>query len=293
MTSDSTGTVEAVPGDQELRRLLAGLTAVRDGDFGTRLPDDADGLLGDIAKVFNGMAATSWCVFTSEVTRAAREVGNRRPARRAGEGAGGLGHLVRPDRLRQRHGGQPDHTGPGHLPRWPPRSPGCNLTRRCRHRQAASAVAEGDARDPLHQHQRALRGPGPPRRPASDQPGGSPPVGSARGPADRAGAAGPPSTAPLPRRGRRGRTRRLVGLRPRRAGRSASVRPHPGRAGRAQPPHHHGGRRCRRTTSPSPRASAMWCRPPWCCCPSWSRARSSASSSWPRSARSPRSTGTS
>ncbi|MGW0818635.1 HAMP domain-containing protein [Streptomyces viridiviolaceus] len=74
MTSDSTGTGDAVPGDQELRRLLAGLTAVRDGDFGTRLPDDADGLMGDIAKVFNGMV-DQLSVFTSEVTRVAREVG--------------------------------------------------------------------------------------------------------------------------------------------------------------------------------------------------------------------------
>ncbi|NEY31138.1 HAMP domain-containing protein [Streptomyces sp. PRKS01-65] len=74
MTSDSTGTVATVPGDQELRRLLEGLTAVRDGDFGTRLPDDADGLMGDIAKVFNGMV-DQLSVFTSEVTRVAREVG--------------------------------------------------------------------------------------------------------------------------------------------------------------------------------------------------------------------------
>ncbi|MFD8198698.1 HAMP domain-containing protein [Streptomyces sp. NPDC059701] len=74
MTSDSAGTVDTVPGDQELRRLLAGLTAVRDGDFGTRLPDEADGLLGDIAKVFNGMV-DQLSVFTSEVTRVAREVG--------------------------------------------------------------------------------------------------------------------------------------------------------------------------------------------------------------------------
>ncbi|MFD8351334.1 HAMP domain-containing protein [Streptomyces coelicoflavus] len=74
MTSDSTGSVDAVPGDQELRRLLAGLTAVRDGDFGTRLPDDSDGLMGDIAKVFNGMV-DQLSVFTSEVTRVSREVG--------------------------------------------------------------------------------------------------------------------------------------------------------------------------------------------------------------------------
>ncbi|MFJ3104961.1 HAMP domain-containing protein [Streptomyces sp. NPDC086835] len=61
-------------GEPELRQLLAGLTAVRDGDFGTRLPNDADGLLGEIAGVFNGMV-DQLSVFTSEVTRVAREVG--------------------------------------------------------------------------------------------------------------------------------------------------------------------------------------------------------------------------
>ncbi|MEU9385618.1 HAMP domain-containing protein, partial [Streptomyces sp. NPDC048279] len=62
------------PGEQELRQLLAGLTAVRDGDFGTRLPSDGEGLLGDIATVFNGMV-DQLSLFTSEVTRVAREVG--------------------------------------------------------------------------------------------------------------------------------------------------------------------------------------------------------------------------
>ncbi|MEU0119286.1 HAMP domain-containing protein [Streptomyces bobili] len=74
MTSNATETADTVPGDQELRRLLAGLTAVRDGDFGTRLPGDGDGLMGDIATVFNGMV-DQLSVFTSEVTRVAREVG--------------------------------------------------------------------------------------------------------------------------------------------------------------------------------------------------------------------------
>ena len=32
-----------------LSQLLAGLTAVRDGDFGTRLPEDGDGLMDEIA----------------------------------------------------------------------------------------------------------------------------------------------------------------------------------------------------------------------------------------------------
>ncbi|GAA1305562.1 HAMP domain-containing protein [Saccharothrix xinjiangensis] len=68
-------TGKTAPVDQpELRQLLAGLTAVRDGDFGTRLPDDADGLLGEIATVFNGMV-DQLSLFTSEVTRVAREVG--------------------------------------------------------------------------------------------------------------------------------------------------------------------------------------------------------------------------
>ncbi|KOV85362.1 HAMP domain-containing protein [Nocardia sp. NRRL S-836] len=58
----------------ELRQLLAGLTAVRDGDFGIRLPDESNGLLGEIATVFNGMV-DQLSLFTSEVTRVAREVG--------------------------------------------------------------------------------------------------------------------------------------------------------------------------------------------------------------------------
>ncbi|MEV6738345.1 HAMP domain-containing protein [Streptomyces sp. NPDC051104] len=74
MTSKTTEVVDRGPGERELRRLLAGLTAVRDGDFGTRLPSDGEGLLGDIATVFNGMV-DQLSVFTSEVTRVAREVG--------------------------------------------------------------------------------------------------------------------------------------------------------------------------------------------------------------------------
>lgn len=57
-----------------LERLLAGLTAVRGGDFGTRLPATGDPLLDEIADVFNGMTA-QLDLFTSEVTRVAREVG--------------------------------------------------------------------------------------------------------------------------------------------------------------------------------------------------------------------------
>ncbi|MFD8589281.1 HAMP domain-containing protein [Streptomyces sp. NPDC059637] len=79
-TGGSTATHDVVPAEtdqvaeRELRQLLAGLTAVRDGDFGTRLPADRDGLLGEIATVFNGMV-DQLSLFTSEVTRVAREVG--------------------------------------------------------------------------------------------------------------------------------------------------------------------------------------------------------------------------
>ncbi|PWI18024.1 hybrid sensor histidine kinase/response regulator [Streptomyces sp. Act143] len=74
MTGKTIEAVDRSPGEPELRQLLAGLTAVRDGDFGTRLPCDGEGLLGDIATVFNGMV-DQLSLFTSEVTRVAREVG--------------------------------------------------------------------------------------------------------------------------------------------------------------------------------------------------------------------------
>jgi signal transduction histidine kinase/HAMP domain-containing protein/CheY-like chemotaxis protein len=57
-----------------LEQLLAGLTAVRGGDFSTRLKESGDPLMDEIATVFNGMA-DQLDLFTSEVTRVAREVG--------------------------------------------------------------------------------------------------------------------------------------------------------------------------------------------------------------------------
>ena len=55
-------------------QLLGGLTAVRGGDFSTRLPETGDPLMDEIAAEFNGMA-DQLDLFTSEVTRVAREVG--------------------------------------------------------------------------------------------------------------------------------------------------------------------------------------------------------------------------
>src|SRR5215831_1931341 len=64
----------AAPADPRLQQLLAGLTAVRGGDFSTRLPPSPDPLMDEIASVFNGMN-DQLALFTSEVTRVAREVG--------------------------------------------------------------------------------------------------------------------------------------------------------------------------------------------------------------------------
>jgi signal transduction histidine kinase/CheY-like chemotaxis protein/HAMP domain-containing protein len=57
-----------------LEQLLAGLTAVRGGDFSRRLAPSGDPLVDEIATVFNGMA-DQLHQFTAEVTRVAREVG--------------------------------------------------------------------------------------------------------------------------------------------------------------------------------------------------------------------------
>ncbi|HEX4723236.1 MAG TPA: HAMP domain-containing protein, partial [Pseudonocardiaceae bacterium] len=60
--------------DERLQQLLQGLKAVRDGDFSTRLPHVNDVLMDEMATVFNGMV-DQLALFTSEVTRVAREVG--------------------------------------------------------------------------------------------------------------------------------------------------------------------------------------------------------------------------
>ncbi|AHH98015.1 HAMP domain-containing protein [Kutzneria viridogrisea] len=60
--------------DERLQQLLEGLKAVRDGDFSTRLPRVDDVLMDEMADVFNGMV-DQLALFTSEVTRVAREVG--------------------------------------------------------------------------------------------------------------------------------------------------------------------------------------------------------------------------
>ncbi|MBF6331994.1 HAMP domain-containing protein [Nocardia transvalensis] len=60
--------------DERLQPLLDGLKAVRDGDFRRYLPKVGDPLLDEISVVFNGMV-DQLALFTTEVTRVAREVG--------------------------------------------------------------------------------------------------------------------------------------------------------------------------------------------------------------------------
>ncbi|HET7230447.1 MAG TPA: HAMP domain-containing protein [Longimicrobium sp.] len=61
-------------GREELRRLLTGLRAVRAGDFGVRLPDSGDPLLGEIAVTFNDIVARQER-YASEISRVAVTVG--------------------------------------------------------------------------------------------------------------------------------------------------------------------------------------------------------------------------
>ncbi|MFD0372194.1 HAMP domain-containing protein [Streptomyces sp. NPDC127114] len=62
--------------DDGLRRLLDGLTAVRDGDLSVRLPEGSGGVPGEIASVYNDMV-DRLSLLTSEVTRVAGEVGGQ------------------------------------------------------------------------------------------------------------------------------------------------------------------------------------------------------------------------
>jgi signal transduction histidine kinase/HAMP domain-containing protein/CheY-like chemotaxis protein len=68
------GPFDRARNDERLQQLLDGLKAVRDGDFSTRLPQVGDVLLDEISTVFNGMV-DQLALFTTEVTRVAREVG--------------------------------------------------------------------------------------------------------------------------------------------------------------------------------------------------------------------------
>ena len=99
--------------DLRLQQLLAGLTDVRDGDFGTRLPLVGDELTDEIAAVFNGMV-DQLDLFTSEVTRVAREVGTDGKLGGQADVPGVSGTWKDLTDCGQRDGRQPDGPGPGH-----------------------------------------------------------------------------------------------------------------------------------------------------------------------------------
>ena len=98
-----------------LEQLLAGLTAVRGGDFSTRLPDSGDPLMGEIATVFNGMA-DQLDLFTSEVTRVAREVGTEGRLGGQADVKGVSGTWKDLTDSVERHGRQPHRAGPRRRP---------------------------------------------------------------------------------------------------------------------------------------------------------------------------------
>ncbi|WP_216899272.1 HAMP domain-containing protein [Nocardia alni] len=73
--ASGTATVDRVSNsDERLQPLLEGLKAVRDGDFRRYLREVGDPVLDEISVVFNGMV-DQLALFTTEVTRVAREVG--------------------------------------------------------------------------------------------------------------------------------------------------------------------------------------------------------------------------
>ncbi|MQY20852.1 HAMP domain-containing protein [Nocardia macrotermitis] len=74
MTTDTATADRVNSNDERLQPLLEGLKAVRDGDFRRYLPEVGDPVLDEISLVFNGMV-DQLALFTTEVTRVAREVG--------------------------------------------------------------------------------------------------------------------------------------------------------------------------------------------------------------------------
>ncbi|MBY8860188.1 HAMP domain-containing protein [Nocardia sp. CA2R105] len=74
MTTDTAAADRVNSNDERLQPLLDGLKAVRDGNFRRYLPEVGDPVLDEISLVFNGMV-DQLALFTTEVTRVAREVG--------------------------------------------------------------------------------------------------------------------------------------------------------------------------------------------------------------------------
>ena len=93
--------------------------------------------MDEIATVFNGMV-DQLALFTSEVTRVAREVGTEGKLGGQADVPGRVGHLEGPDRLGQRDGRQPHRPRCATSPRWRPRWPGAT----CRQKITVDARGE-------------------------------------------------------------------------------------------------------------------------------------------------------
>src|SRR5262245_32192895 len=58
-SSNGNGHDGAADADVNMRKLLRGLQAMRDGDFSVRLPSDLTGIAGKVADTFNEIASSS------------------------------------------------------------------------------------------------------------------------------------------------------------------------------------------------------------------------------------------
>ena len=160
----------------QVRAIADVTTAVARGDLSQKIAVEAKGEVAQLAATINTMV-DQLSSFAAEVTRVAREVGNRGKTGRPGPGEGRLRHLARPDRQRQCHGLLAHRAGAQHRhgdDRGRERRPleedhrrrqgrGLRAQGHDQHdgRPAARVRVRGDARRPRGRHR------GPPRRPGA------------------------------------------------------------------------------------------------------------------------------
>ena len=101
----------------QVRNIAEVTTAVANGDLSKKITVDAKGEILELKNTVNTMV-DQLHAFAAEVTRVVEGGRHRGQARRPGRGRGRLGHVARPDRVRELHGLEPDRPGaldrPGH-----------------------------------------------------------------------------------------------------------------------------------------------------------------------------------
>ena len=112
---DLTDSVNFMAGNltSQMRNIADVTTAVANGDLSRKITAEARGEILELKNTINTMV-DQLNSFAGEVTRVAREVGSEGKLGGQAEVKGVAGHLERPDRLRQLHGGQPDVAGAQH-----------------------------------------------------------------------------------------------------------------------------------------------------------------------------------